>query len=366
MRCFKTVVFIFLILVFLLVWCYKEDILSYLEDSSSHALLSEDTNSHALLLEDTNSLFLGETSIPSNSSAKNIICTEIYDILTARQDESISSTITSFDSLGYDITAEDVELYAIAISLAENREYKSFRMLEYMGYKVGDTLLSKSADYEKAIALYNERQYNEAFRRFAVLRDYKGKAIEYMCEMLDHKLVSLKVGSKGGAGGYVFYDKGYYSDGWRYLEVAPSDLPKEYIFGYYRSNGSNKIVGTEIGIGTGKSNTEALVKAMGDTAYSSSRTSDTTKKVYAAKACDTYSIEVDGITYDDWFLPSAYELYLMYENLHKNGLGTFKNEFYWSSSECSGSSAWDQNFSNGYQDDDGRNDGYYVRPIRAF
>jgi len=25
----------------------------------------------------------------------------------------------------------------------------------------------------------------------------------------------------GPAGGYIFYDKGYYSSGWRYLEAAP-------------------------------------------------------------------------------------------------------------------------------------------------
>jgi len=33
-----------------------------------------------------------------------------------------------------------------------------------------------------------------------------------------------KIGDRGPAGGFVFYDKGDYSDGWRYLEVAPNDL----------------------------------------------------------------------------------------------------------------------------------------------
>ena len=32
------------------------------------------------------------------------------------------------------------------------------------------------------------------------------------------------IGDIGPAGGYIFYDKGYYSDGWRYLEAAPADL----------------------------------------------------------------------------------------------------------------------------------------------
>jgi hypothetical protein len=41
----------------------------------------------------------------------------------------------------------------------------------------------------------------------------------------------LEGGAPGPAGGYVFYDKGEYSDGWRYLECAPED--DVYSFGGY-------------------------------------------------------------------------------------------------------------------------------------
>ena len=33
-----------------------------------------------------------------------------------------------------------------------------------------------------------------------------------------------KVGDIGPAGGYIFYDRGYYENGWRYLEAAPADM----------------------------------------------------------------------------------------------------------------------------------------------
>ncbi|MDR1220561.1 MAG: DUF1566 domain-containing protein [Treponema sp.] len=42
---------------------------------------------------------------------------------------------------------------------------------------------------------------------------------------------ALEGGVPGPAGGYVFYDKGEYSGGWRYLECAPED--NNYSFGGY-------------------------------------------------------------------------------------------------------------------------------------
>ena len=89
--------------------------------------------------------------------------------------------------------------------------------------------------------------------------------------------------------------------------------------------------------------------------------------MYAAKACDAYSIEVNGVIYDDWFLPSKDEMNLMYINMYRNGLGAFKNyKKHWSSSEGSNNSAWAQYFGSGNQDNYNRGSDYYVRPIRAF
>ena len=204
---------------------------------------------------------------------------------------------------------------------------------------------------------------------------------------VDYKCKDCDIWTKGPTGGYVFYDcdsdnitengvvtaglDGLMSSvcGWRFLEAAPADLDKTYIFGYYKKSGSEAVytAETETGIGTGKSNTEKLVKAMEETAYTGVD-STTTVEEYAAKACDEYSLPVNGKTYSDWFLPSKDELYLMYTNLEENKLDSFLyNSYYWSSSEKTDSLAWNQDFGNGKQENyNVRSYSLSVRPIRAF
>ncbi len=195
---------------------------------------------------------------------------------------------------------------------------------------------------------------------------------------------TLRIGSRGPAGGFVFYDcdldnaEGNSDNlissecGWRFLEAAPEDVGK-MVFGYCRNsaNGKNLYVNGDVEyyegnctrrkIGYGKSNTDLLVEAMGDETYSKESGSEKTE-VYAAKACVNYSLN----GYDDWFLPSEAELNLMYTNLKKNGFGNFYSSSYWSSSENSVNYAWLQYFHNGSQSSYGRDNSYYVRPIRAF
>ncbi len=187
------------------------------------------------------------------------------------------------------------------------------------------------------------------------------------------KWEELTVGDLGPAGGYIFYDKGSYTDWWRYLEAAPADVVLDggnntHNFGYYRtaSGGASTLVGTATGIGTGKKNTEDLVSSMGTTAYISNATSTTTTTGdYAARLCDTH--EAEG--YSDWFLPSKDELNLMYQNLKVKNLGGFSDIVYWSSSEYSASGekfAWGQYFGGMYQGEYYRSNEYRVRPARAF
>jgi hypothetical protein len=140
------------------------------------------------------------------------------------------------------------------------------------------------------------------------------------------------IGDTGPAGGIVFYDKGSYSDdtlgtSWRYLECAPADLGTEIPWG----PNDTTTVSTGSGVGTGASNTSAIIAAYGAAAISDINC--------AAKACADYSRN----GYSDWFLPSKEELDQLYNNMVLQGLGSFvttSGSFYWSSSQYSNTYSW--------------------------
>ncbi len=156
------------------------------------------------------------------------------------------------------------------------------------------------------------------------------------------------VGDTGPAGGIVFHDKGRYSDGWRYLEAAPSDQSTGIEWGAHGTDvaGDDKNVSPEIELtGTGKANTDAIVAEIDDA-------------VSAAKLCS--ELEING--YDDWFLPSKDELEIMYYNLRTTRIGGFAAAYYWSSTEYDAENAWAYHFYYGYADYKYK---FYVNRVRA-
>ncbi len=208
----------------------------------------------------------------------------------------------------------------------------------------------------------------------------------------DTKLVAkwknrYKVGDKGPAGGIIFYvaeeaqesstGSGTDTFTWKYLEAAPEDITvgdaatATFCFGIYRVSNVNTMVLTSdySKLGFGRSNTEKLVAAMGDNAYTSNDTSKTdTTKDYAAKVCYDYKNTANGQEYDDWYLPSSDELKELYE--HKDVVGCSKMG-YWSSSEFSDTKATKISFKNGNEGGGGgsftdKYDKWFVRAIRYF
>lgn len=107
-------------------------------------------------------------------------------------------------------------------------------------------------------------------------------------------------------------------------------------------------------IGTGSSNTDAIINIQGATETS-----------YAAGLARAYA----GGGFDDWFLPSKYELNQMYVNkatLEAVAGFTAFGSLYWSSTEYEKGSTWRQDFNNGDQTNDAKGNAHNVHAVRAF
>jgi hypothetical protein len=167
------------------------------------------------------------------------------------------------------------------------------------------------------------------------------------------------IGAVGPAGGNVFYDKGSYSNGWRYLEAAPVQVPRslEEVMKKWWVGTQSFIGATGTAVGTGEANTAMIAGTAGSEGS-------------AAKFCA--DLVYGGC--DDWFLPSIDELELIYNNLKKKYKGNFNDDYYWSSSELSEYDAYAYHFygsslnKTGIQKANGAvwSDKISVRAVRAF
>jgi hypothetical protein len=162
------------------------------------------------------------------------------------------------------------------------------------------------------------------------------------------KWVAYALRDTGPARGLVFHDKGSYSDGWRYMEAAPSDQATSVLW----SNITTVAVsGTGRLIGNGRANTQAIISQSGHVAS-------------AAKICA--DLVLNG--YDDWFLPSQNELIAMYDELKKKGVGDFASYIYWTSSQYASQAVWAYvvDFIMNMSTSDYKDSENHVRAVRTF
>jgi len=159
-------------------------------------------------------------------------------------------------------------------------------------------------------------------------------------------------------GGIIFYLD---ASGCHGLIAAPGDQSTGIrwyagTFGFTQAKGD--------GIYAGKANTSIIIAAqvaIGDDVNN-----------YAARLCNELIIFEGGTAYGDWYLPSKYELNLMYENIGQGNalglgnVGNFSSSFYWSSTEVDSNPAWSQFFNNGDQFGPNKNEAADVRAVRAF
>ncbi len=123
---------------------------------------------------------------------------------------------------------------------------------------------------------------------------------------------------------------------------------------YWGPYSDTKAYATCVGCGFG--NTKNIVVSQG-------------KGNYAASVCFNLQLGEWPIV---WYLPSTYELHLMYMNIGPGAAapntnkGNFANDNYWASSENHNQNAWNYNFGNGYYSVGGKQELFRVRAIRSF
>jgi hypothetical protein len=179
--------------------------------------------------------------------------------------------------------------------------------------------------------------------------------------------VTYAIGDTGPADGIVFYVT---AGGSRGLEAAPSD--QNTGTGIRWDSVSNPYTDTGAiadGVGAGDMNTTLIIaETEGDLA------------TYAAGIAANYEATHSGVVYDDWYLPSKFELNLMWMNLADSdgdgansgvsdpgNLGGFASSSYWSSSQYGSNFAWAQLFGGGNQlKGPSKSFTYRVRAVRAF
>ena len=150
-------------------------------------------------------------------------------------------------------------------------------------------------------------------------------------------------------GGIIFYLD---ASGCHGLISAPSDQSSG--IQWYNGSITNTTAFASC-VGCGDGNTSRIVYNQGAGSY-------------AAKLC--YDLNLGGKT--DWYLPSKYELNLMYQNIGQGnalGLGNvggFASFYYWGSTDYNVANALTQDFSNGSHSLGGKGNLFYVRAVRAF
>ncbi len=169
------------------------------------------------------------------------------------------------------------------------------------------------------------------------------------------------IGDTGPAGGIIFITPSNPDNPTgKYFEAASADLGSIKIW----CSDTTTLLGVSgTAIGTGAANTAEMLLTC------------TSGAAFSARA---YSTINNSITYSDWFLPSQEELNELCQYAKVQARITsactgsimpkagFVAGAYWSSSEYGATNAWLQSFNVGSQDNYGKVEAAYVRPVRAF
>jgi hypothetical protein len=183
----------------------------------------------------------------------------------------------------------------------------------------------------------------------------RNPAVANVGNFVANNTFTYKVGDTGPGGGIIFFVDRFneYSD-FTYLEVAPiaAEVQRTWATNV-NSNQTTSVTGADSrALGGGHQNTIDIVAQSGN---------------IAATCAAAYCADLTSGGQSDWYLPSLAEIKTVYDVVHLGlGVGGFGSGDYWSSSENGTVNAWIQVFYNGNQDNYGKANAFYVRPVRRF
>ena len=166
-------------------------------------------------------------------------------------------------------------------------------------------------------------------------------------------------------GGMVFYVDASQQHG---LIASLADASKNRVEWRNGEGGDRRVNAQAQGLGAGETNTRLIV---------AEQTVDEQEGQFAALMAANYQVTESGspclptlsVTtpcYGGWYLPSAFELMLLYTNLKQSGLSDFGEEAYWSSTETSATEAWLLDFGSGQSASSDKSTLAHVRAIHNF
>ena len=171
---------------------------------------------------------------------------------------------------------------------------------------------------------------------------------------------TYNIGDEGSGGGIVFYVS---KEGFRVYDGKDGDVICHYLEMSKKTLGTSRWfpkisnIGTQEGLGYGKSNTYKILNAK-----TSKRLTEDNCAAYRCAKYSTSSTKVG-----EWWLPSKEELDLIYQNQKERVLASSTDKWHWSSSENSYSVAWLNYFGDGVWGSNSKGSGNYsVRAVRAF
>lgn len=196
-----------------------------------------------------------------------------------------------------------------------------------------------------------------------------GKSFDGKIELVQNQISELpiithKIGDIF-QGGMVFYVDASQQHG---LIASLADASENRMEWRNGEGGDRRVNAQAQGLGAGETNTRLIV---------AEQTVDEQEGQFAALAAANYQVTESGAPclpalsvtspcYGGWYLPSAFELMLLYTNLKQSGFGDLSNEAYWSSTEASATEAWLLDFGSGQSTVSDKSTLAHVRAIHNF